>query len=112
MIEEQKAANEQLGIDHSVEKVLVRRGAEGLDAISFVNRPFRQPFNHDSRSSVKQFAVTGKPLDIMKLLYIAAKESGQHIQISESKWKFSFPCLEQLAQEPDEETRAAEAFKI
>ena len=112
MIEEASVANEQLGIDHSVEKVLVRRSAEGFDAADFVNRQFRQPFNHDARSSVKQFTVTGKPLGIMKLLYIAAKESGKQIQISESKWKFSFPCVEQLAQEPSEETRAAEAFKI
>ena len=75
MIEEQKVANEQLGIDHSVERA--RRGPGEFDAINFATRHFRQPFNHDSRSSVKQFAVTGKALDIMEGLYIAAKANGK-----------------------------------
>lgn len=70
-IDEKKATNEQLGIDHAVERV--RRSDKKWEQISknLVNIPFRPDFEQTTTGRVKHFTVQGSPLDVMKLLYEA-----------------------------------------
>ena len=42
------------------------------------------------KSNYKRFAIDGKPLDIIKLLYTLAKEVGTQVEISKKHWKFEF----------------------
>lgn len=105
-IEEQKKANEELGVDHN-SKHLTRRSPRDFNGIDFVNREFRPVPGHASSSKVKSFEVSGQPIDIMKHMYATAGEMGLAAQLSETKWKFSFPCVVQ-----DKHNEEIETFKV
>jgi len=60
--------------------------------MNFVSREFRPLIETERGSRSKTFKVSGQPIDIMKLLYSVANEMGLETQLSDTHWKFSFPC--------------------